>query len=148
MAKEHSMTSNETRIRQLIDDWATAFRAKDVRRIMSCYAQDIVAFDVVPPLQYRSADAYMQDWEQMLAMCDGPIGLEMQDLTVAAGDELGFSHCLSHFTGKQINGKEIDLWLRVTVCYRKIDDKWLATHEHVSVPVDMESGKALLDLKP
>lgn len=148
MANENSMASNEAQIRQLIDDWATAFRAKDVGRIMSCYSPDVVAFDIVPPLQYRGASAYMQDWEQMLAMCDGPIGLEMHELTVAAGAEVGFCHCLNHFTGKQTNGREIDLWLRATVCYRKIDGKWLAAHEHVSAPIDMESGRALLDLKP
>jgi hypothetical protein len=26
--------------------------------------------------------------------------------------------------------------------------QWLIEHEHVSVPVDVENGKAVLDLKP
>jgi ketosteroid isomerase-like protein len=47
-----------------------------------------------------------------------------------------------------MNGQKSDFWLRWTACYRKANGKWLITHEHVSVPVDMESGKALLDLKP
>jgi ketosteroid isomerase-like protein len=45
-------------------------------------------------------------------------------------------------------GQEIDIWLRATVGYRKTDGRWLVVHEHVSVPIDMESGKALFDLKP
>ena len=34
------------------------------------------------------------------------------------------------------------------VCYRKLDGTWLVTHEQSSVPFDVESGKASLDLTP
>jgi hypothetical protein len=40
------------------------------------------------------------------------------------------------------------MWWRATVCYRKIDGKWMITHEHASVPFNVESGKASLDLTP
>ena len=46
------------------------------------------------------------------------------------------------------SGKDSDAWVRSTVCYRKIDGKWMVAHEHVSVPYDMETGKAAVDLKP
>ena len=32
--------------------------------------------------------------------------------------------------------------------YRKINDKWPITHEHVSAPVDLDTGKADLTSKP
>lgn len=35
-----------------------------------------------------------------------------------------------------------------TVCFHKIDEKWMVTHEHNSVPFDAKSGKASLDFKP
>lgn len=84
----------------------------------------------------------------MMPMCEGPLGIEMRDLKIVADNEAAFCHCLNHFTGKEASGKEIDVWMRATVCYRKIDGRWLAVHEHISVPIDMESGKALFDLKP
>jgi ketosteroid isomerase-like protein len=40
------------------------------------------------------------------------------------------------------------LWLRWTACFRKIDGNWLIVHDQVSVPVDPESGRALLNLEP
>ena len=46
------------------------------------------------------------------------------------------------------NGQKTDLWLRWTACFRRINGEWLITHEQVSVPIDLESGKALLDLEP
>ena len=148
MSTENSKASNEDEIRKLIDDWAAAIRARDVEHIMSCYAPDIVAFDVVPPLQYMGVDAYRKDWEGMMSMCEGQNNIEMRDLVIAAGEDVAFSHCLSHFTGKQISGNQIDMWMRVTVGYRRIDGRWLTVHEHVSAPIDMESGKGLFDLKP
>jgi ketosteroid isomerase-like protein len=41
-----------------------------------------------------------------------------------------------------------DRWLRWTACYRKTNGKWLIIHEQVSVPVDLRTGNAILDLKP
>jgi len=36
----------------------------------------------------------------------------------------------------------------MTLCFKKIDGNWLIAHEHVSVPADLASGRAALDLKP
>ena len=45
------------------------------------------------------------------------------------------------------NGR-VDGWIRVTVGYRKAGGKWMVTHEHVSMPIDMKTGKVPADLKP
>jgi ketosteroid isomerase-like protein len=42
----------ETLIRQRIDDWANAIRARDIDRVLSLYAHDNVSFDLDPPLRY------------------------------------------------------------------------------------------------
>jgi ketosteroid isomerase-like protein len=46
------------------------------------------------------------------------------------------------------DGEKMDLWMRSTMCFKNISGKWLITHEQYSVPVDFESGKALMNLKP
>ncbi len=47
------------------------------------------------------------------------------------------------------DGEKVDMWLRETLCFRKIDGKWKITHEHESVPFCMDgSFKAAVDLKP
>ena len=40
------------------------------------------------------------------------------------------------------------MWWRATAGYRRTDGKWIVTHQHASVPFDVASGKASLDLKP
>lgn len=138
----------ETQIRQLIDKWTKALRAKDVDGLMSLYAPDIRLFDLAPPLQYRGADAYRKNWEEWLSSFQGPVGYENRDLSITASDEVAFCHSLNRISGARTNGEQTDVWVRATVGFRKINGRWMITHEHFSVPFNMETYKASLDLKP
>jgi len=116
---------------------------------MSGYASDVLTFDIVPPLQYLGTDAYRKNYEEWFASWQGPIGYEISDLGITAGDGVAFSHSLNRISGKRTNGEDTDVWVRATACYRKINDKWLITHEHVSVPFYMDgSDRAAVDLRP
>lgn len=149
-AAKGEINANETQIRQLFDRWAKAFRAHDVDAIMSVYAPDdaVVAYDIVPPLQYLGNAAYRKDYETFLAQYDGPIEIEARNLRIVAGDDVAFLHTLERVSGTLKNGQKSDLWIRATSGLRKIKGKWLIVHDHISAPVDLESGKAVLDLKP
>jgi len=138
----------ETEIRQWLDQWAKAFRAHDLDAIMSMYAPDVVAYDVVPPLQYAGKEAYRKDYAQFLAQYDGPIEVEIRDLKIFADDGMAFVYCLERLSGTLKNGQKSDVWVRYTGGFRKVNGKWLDIHDHVSVPADFDSGKAMLDLKP
>lgn len=58
------------------------------------------------------------------------------------------AHSLNRLSRTMKNGQKIDYWHRWTACFRKVNGKWLVTHQHVSLPSDLESGKAVMDLKP
>jgi ketosteroid isomerase-like protein len=79
-------STDETEIRQLIDGWAKALRAKDIDGVMSHYAPDILVFDIAPPLLYRGANAYRKNFEEWFATWQGPIGYEIRDATITVGD--------------------------------------------------------------
>ncbi|MFY9570945.1 MAG: nuclear transport factor 2 family protein, partial [Blastocatellia bacterium] len=65
-----------------------------------------------------------------------------------AGEDVAFSHSLNRVKGTKTDGGDLEMWWRATVCYRKLGGKWIVTHEHSSVPFDVNTGKASLDLKP
>ena len=44
------MTQAEADIRRVIEDNIAAMRAKDARRAVACLADDVVAFELAPPL--------------------------------------------------------------------------------------------------
>jgi uncharacterized protein (TIGR02246 family) len=103
---------------------------------------------VVPPRQYVGAAAYRKDWQTFFGSFDGPITVELTDLDVAADRNLAYSHSIQHVAGTDKQGKKLDLTVRVTDVYKKAHGRWLIAHEHVSVPVDLDTGKPDLTSKP
>jgi ketosteroid isomerase-like protein len=141
-------TNDEGVIRELIDRFAEAFRAKDVDGCMSVFSPEIVSFDILPPLQAVGAETFVKHWQEFFESYQGPLEVEFPDVSVVAGDNVAFSYCLHRIAGTLKNGRETDFWLRWTAGWRKTRSKWLIVHEQVSVPVDLGSGKAMMDLKP
>jgi uncharacterized protein (TIGR02246 family) len=135
-------------IRAWLDRWTKAFTKQDVDTIMALYADDIVAYDLVPPLQYIGKAAYRADYQQFFSQFEGDLHVEVRDLHVGVTGELGYAAGLELISGTLRNGQKTNVWLRFTSLFRKSDGHWLDFHDHVSVPADIESGKAMLDVKP
>ncbi len=140
--------NNEAQVRAIIDARIAAVRERNVDGATSNVATDILSFDVVNPLRRLGSDASSERAEEWFSSFEGQIDHEIRDLGVTASDTLAFAHGLSHVSAKKADGGELDMWWRTTLCFLKVDGKWLLTHEHNSVPFDVESGKASLDLKP
>jgi uncharacterized protein (TIGR02246 family) len=149
MTAQSAKASDEAQIRTLIDDLAKAVRAKDVGRVMSHYAADIVTFDLAPPLECRGARALKESLEAWFPTFRGPVGYEIRDLSITVGDDVAFCRSLNRISGSRTDGEETDVWVRATVGLRKIDGRWQVTHEHASVPFYMDgSNRAAVDLEP
>jgi ketosteroid isomerase-like protein len=140
----------EARIRTAVESWAAALRAKDVERLLSHYAPDVVTADLAPPLWNTGVGTLRKNFEQWFATWRGPVGFEVRDLDVTAGGELAFARSLNRIHGARTDGSHSDVWVRATICFRKAGaDAWKVAHEHVSVPFYMDgSYRAAVDLKP
>ena len=127
-----------------------AVKAKDLDAIMKVYVPDqtLFVFDLEPPRQYVGAAAYRKDWQAFLDSFNGAITFELTDLDITTDDNLAYSHSIQRVAGTDKQGKKLDLTVRVTNVYKKINGNWLVIHEHVSVPVDLETGKPDLTSKP
>jgi ketosteroid isomerase-like protein len=53
----------ESQIKAIIAAWADAVRRHDLAGILAHHQQDIVMFDVPPPLQSRGMDEYEKTWD-------------------------------------------------------------------------------------
>jgi ketosteroid isomerase-like protein len=150
-AKVDTITKDVADIKAMEDRFIKASASKDVNAIMSFYVPDasLFVFDVTPPRQYVGAAAYRKDWEDILALLPGPIDISISDLDVTAGGgDIAWGHSVQHMAGTMKDGKKMDLTVRITDGYKKINGQWLIAHEHVSVPVDVLTGKADLTSKP
>jgi ketosteroid isomerase-like protein len=135
-------------IQELLERRAAAIRARDVDGSLSAYAPDIVAFDLIEPLQYRGSDAVRKRLEQWFSSFDGEIGYENREVGIVAGEEVAFAHSLDRVQGRTTDGNTLDMWWRATLCFRRNGARWVVTHSHTSVPFDMKTSMASLELEP
>jgi uncharacterized protein (TIGR02246 family) len=143
-----TQTREDAEIRERVNALVLALRAKDINALMANYAPDIVTFDFRPPLQVRGADAYRKNFEAWFASVQGPIGYEIGDLRITMRDDVAFCHSVNHVKSTTTTGERADYWVRVTSGFQKMNDQWMIVHEHVSVPINMQTMQAALDLEP
>lgn len=143
-------SADEEAIRALEHRFAAALNAADIDAMMKNYVQDesLVVFDIVPPREHRGAAAYRKAWEGFFASFKGSPHIAISDLTITADGNVAFSHSIQHVTGTDRNGHRVDRTVRVTDGYRKINGEWLIALEHISVPIDLKSGKPDFASKP
>ncbi len=144
----NSISIDQAQIHQLMEDRAKFIRDKDIDGCMSFYAMEILVFDVVDALQNIGLDACRKRLEEWFVSFQGLIGFENFGLTITAGDAVAFCHSLIRVNGIKLDGENIEMFCRSTLCFHKADNKWKITHEHASVPFDVKTGLASLNLKP
>ncbi|MFI9816063.1 YybH family protein [Saccharothrix variisporea] len=135
-------------IRERVSGIAQAIRDKDLAGLRRLYAEDVVSFDIDPPLQHVGVDAKLKNWERVFTFFAEPT-YEVRDLTVVAGEDLAFAYFFGRLSGTLGNGtKTPGMWVRGTLCFRKVEGTWLIAHDQVSVPLDIATGRGVTDLEP
>jgi ketosteroid isomerase-like protein len=148
MQSESSRASDRAAIERGLDSWIAALRAKDVDALLAHYAPDLLVYNLAPPMRSVGLAVVRKSWTEWFASFDGPIGFEVTDRRISHSTDVAFTTSINHIWGLRKDGGRIEIWVRVTVGLCKLDGRWLATHEHISVPVDMSSGQALLEVEP
>ncbi|MEH1939644.1 MAG: nuclear transport factor 2 family protein [Nostoc sp.] len=148
MTTENNKSNDEAQIRTIIEERVKAVCDKDINALLSNHAPDILSFDVINPLQYMGADTIRERAQKWFSSFQGSIGYEIRYLSITTGETVAFCHYLYRVSGTLTDGGKVEMWVRVTVCLREIDGKWMIVHEHQSVPFDPETGKASFNLKP
>jgi uncharacterized protein (TIGR02246 family) len=142
------MDATQSEVSALLDRWSEAARSKDIDRLMALYAPDIVYFDVVPPLHITGSAAVRRNFLRWFDGWESAIGQDIHDVKILASADVAVASMLIRASGTLKNGREVDYWVRATVGCQRSDQGWLISHEHVSLPVDFASGRAVMDLVP
>jgi ketosteroid isomerase-like protein len=145
---EDAMTLTQSEVKALFESRSDAMRMKDIDRTMSLYSPDIVYFDLVPPLRYEGSAALRARFSEWFERWESSIGQEVRDLNILTSEEIAAAHMLIRASGTLKTGQEVGYWVRVSNCCRRSNNRWLITHEHVSLPVDLKSRSAVMNLVP
>ena len=142
--------SDEPAIKKRLEDRARVIGNKDASAAVGYYADEIVNFDLAPPLAHRGREATdpagFQGW---FDTWDGPFALELSQLEIRATGDLAVAFGFLHMTGKRTDGSTTDAWARFTACLERQSGEWMIVHEHQSFPTMMDgSGKSASNLQP
>src|SRR5438046_5375899 len=121
--------ANETQIRQLVENWATAVRNNAIDTILAHHSDVIVMYDVPPPFQSIGIDAYRRTWDLYYAYTQ-PGVFDIQELQITAGEEVAFCFTKMKCEDKSKSEDFVPLDFRLTFCLNKIKYHRKITHKH------------------
>jgi ketosteroid isomerase-like protein len=142
------MTSMEADVQTLVDGWSGATRNKDIDGLMSLYAPDAIYFDIVPPLRFTGTAEIRRNFLRWFDTWQSSIGVELREVNILASGDVATAFMLHRTSGTLKDGREVDYWVRATLGCQRSGRGWSIKHEHISVPVDLKTGRVLMDLKP
>jgi uncharacterized protein (TIGR02246 family) len=136
----------DTPIRQVMDAYTAAVRAKDVDAFIGLYAQDVRVFDLWSNWSYDSAAAWrgmVAGWFDSLGTAQVAVGWDGVQISVAG--DIAVAHAFISYENVAASGEATRAMLnRMTWVLRQHDGAWKIVHEHTSAPVDGESMKVIL----
>ena len=129
--------SDDEQIRSLIEGWAEAVHRGDLDTVLADHADDLVMFDVPPPYPgVRGLAAYAETWPPFFAWQASGASFDIEELEVTAGTDVAFAFALLRCGTPEEFAEKPDLRLRLTIGLRKVDGRWVVTHEHHSFPIE------------
>jgi uncharacterized protein (TIGR02246 family) len=125
-----SAAAPEAQVRELLEAWTAAVRARDIEKVLAHHAPDVVMFDVPPPDEWRGIAKYRESWELFFKHFPRQGGVfEIAEMKIAVSGDLACGYGLL-----RCGSKGDTFPVRLTVCLRRIDGNWTIVHEHHSVP--------------
>jgi ketosteroid isomerase-like protein len=144
----HPDDADAAEIRRHIRRLVELLHAKDLDALAQCYSEDVVSFDVEPPLAHLGRAAKMRNWQKVFTVFD-QVTYEVRDLQITASGTVAFAHAFGRLGGTLGDGTAVaGMWVRVTFCLRLIDGAWLIVHDQASVPFDIGTGRGVTTLEP
>ncbi|MBB5850062.1 YybH family protein [Amycolatopsis umgeniensis] len=132
------MSTDESRIRALIENWAKAVHAGDLDAVLAEHTGDIVMFDVPPPYDgVLGIDSYRETWPSFFTWQATGASFEIVSLDVTAGEDVAFAHALLRCGTAEEFERNPANRLRLTFGLRKESGRWLVAHEHHSFPIEI-----------
>jgi ketosteroid isomerase-like protein len=133
--------AEETAVKKVVEQVSYA---TSIEEGLAAYDPSIVQDDFFGPQRRGVADVrkdfdvYMQNYNDFKS--------HIEDITVDVQGNLAVAYSHQHFHATGKNGTpDLDTIVRQTDVLRRAGGKWLITYEHLSLPIDLKTGKATLN---
>jgi len=122
--------------------WDAAIIGKEIDDLVEKCTHDVSMFDV--STQLEGIDAYKKEWEKFSPYFNENMQIMRRDMKIYTSEDLAVLHCHSKVENSKLKGKLQMPWCRTTLCLQKKNNQWLVVHQHISMPIDIMTGKAIV----
>ena len=146
------MTSGITKVQDVLENYKSAVYEKDVEKFLSTYAEDVHIYDCWGNWESKGISLWrdnVKEWFNGLNEDGYLLKVDFNDVSIQENTNIAFVYCAVTFAAFKNNTEDTQRKMtnRFTFGLKKTNDSWLITHEHSSLPIDMQSGKGMFDLK-
>ncbi|CAG9609436.1 YybH family protein [Pseudoneobacillus rhizosphaerae] len=146
------MTKGFNKIQEVLENYKSAIYEKDVERFLSSYSTDIHIYDCWQNWESIGVSVWKDSvtgWFNGLSEESVLLKVDFNDLVITENMDIAFVHCVVTFAAhnEETGEKLRQITNRFTFCLGKENESWKITHEHSSLPIDMETGKGIFNLK-
>jgi uncharacterized protein (TIGR02246 family) len=137
----------DSAIKQVLDGYASAVRAKDVESFVSLYTEDVRVFDMWERWAYEGLSAWRNMAEEWFgSLGDEQVAVEFEEVQTVVGEDMAITDTFVTYKGLAADGTELRAMSnRLTWALQKTaDDGWKVVHQHSSAPAAFETGKVQL----
>lgn len=137
-------------LQDVLENYTSAVHEKDVEKFISAYNSDVHLYDCWGDWECKGVSQWresVKEWFDGLSQEGVTLKTQFDDLVVQESSDLAFLHCAVTFAAYNDSEKIRQLTNRFTFGLRKENGSWTITHEHSSLPINMETGKGMFNLR-
>lgn len=141
-------TTSAQEIEQLFMAWFDASQRKDLDASMQPISDTIVSYEHSAPLEVRDIATMREECKKGFDQSSDNFRWDIPDLNIIVRGDIAVTWGLNRMA--EYNGAKptSEMWSSGTRIFQRMNSEWKLIHQHVSFPMDPESGQARMDLKP
>ncbi|MGP3928831.1 SgcJ/EcaC family oxidoreductase [Nonomuraea sp. KM88] len=134
--------AREEEVRRVHERWYASTAAKDLDGMMAFVADDVVSYEHEAPFEYAGAEAVREVCARGLdAAGEADVTLDVPGLRILVNEDLAVAWGFNHVRVTGRDGQASDMWSRGTRVFERRDGAWLMVHQHLSFPLDDDTGE-------
>lgn len=139
-------------VQSVLENYQSAVHEKNVEKFLSTYASDIHIYDCWENWECIGISAWREkatEWFNSLSDEGVFLKVDFNDLVVEADSYIAFVHGAVTFAAhNEDSGEKLrQITNRFTFGLKKENESWNIKHEHSSLPINIETGKGIFNLK-
>ena len=132
----------------VFDAWFDASERKDLDASMAPIADDIVSYEHSAPLEVRDIEQLRAECKAGFDQASDEFRWDIPDLRIIVRGDIAITWGLNRIADYEAGKLKSEMWSRGTRVFQHRDGRWQMIHQHVSFPMDPQTGVARTDLKP